>query len=131
MAKQDFVKLKTSPEEFEGSIALIQSKVGEIQKAVMSDEGQKSQIIITSINQSKPYELLDRIILFPTPPEGSNLQKQLGKSLKALISADTGIENGILGLFNPLERNYILARGMQVGDDKELQNEMRSIGSNN
>jgi len=97
----------------------------------MSDAGQKSQIIITSINQSKPYELLDRIILFPTPPEGSLLQKQLGKSLRALMSANTGTENGILGLFNPCESNYILARGMQVGENKELQNEMRTIGSTN
>jgi len=30
MVKQDFVKERTSPEEFEGSIAIIQSKVGEI-----------------------------------------------------------------------------------------------------
>ena len=40
-------------------------------------------------------------------------------------------ENGFLGLFNPCERNYIFARGMQVLDNKELQNEMRTIGSSN
>ena len=31
------------------------------------------------------------------------------------------------GLFNQSQRNYILARGMQVKNDKDLQNDMRIL----
>ena len=36
-------------------------------------------------------------------------------------------ENWMKGLFSQAQRNYILARGMQVLNDKDLQNEMRIL----
>ena len=67
--------------------------------------------------------------MFPTPLEGSRLQSLLGTSLKALIKADVAVENDQKGLFSPSERIYILARGMQVMNDKELQNDMRIMAT--
>ena len=42
------------------------------------------------------------------------MQKLLGTSLKSLIKADKGLENNQKGFFSQSERNYIMARGMQV-----------------
>lgn len=74
----------------------------------------------------EPHKLFTRVLLFPTPLPGSKLEKLLSELLKTLIKADQATENNYKGLFNPQERNYILARGMQVTSDKELQNEMRT-----
>ena len=64
--------------------------------------------------------LLKRIVLYPTPPEGSKLSRTLGDALKQMIKADMSVENGYKGLLTPTQRNYIIARGMQVPNDKEL-----------
>ena len=60
------------------------------------------------------------MVLFPNPQQGGRLQKHLGALVKALVKADMSTENWMKGLFTQAQRNYILARGMQVKNDKDL-----------
>ena len=98
-----------------------------MQKSAITQSSFVSAIKNTS--NVEPYHLLNRLLLIPTPSPGSSLEKLLISNLKALIQADFGTENMRNGIFKQPERNYILARSMQILNDKELQNQIRTLGS--
>ena len=59
----------------------------------MSETGQKSSYLSDKITDFSPKMLFNRVVLFPTPPEGSKLYQVLGTSIKALVIADQSTEN--------------------------------------
>ena len=97
MAQQDFQLIRTNQGQFEKTLGSIQGKVENIQEHFMSETGQKSALISENISKLEPKQLLNRLVLFPSPPEGSRMQKLLGTSLKALVKADMGLENEMKG----------------------------------
>ena len=77
MAHADYVTFKMNETEYRTTIGNIQNKVESIQDILLSAKGQKSSFITDKITSFDPHKLFNRIILFPSPPAGSRLQKVL------------------------------------------------------
>jgi len=128
MARQDYHLLRSDRSHFEKAVACIQEKVEAIHSQYSSYNLQKSMFhshLLTS--KVEAQKVLNRLVLMPSPQPESRLQKKLGEQVHTLVKLDLKTDNKVMGLFTCAERNYIFARGMQVPNNKELQNDMRIL----